>query len=124
MLLTVPDVAGLPESDAVAALEATGLVVGERVERPHRRIPAGTVIRTRPDAGETVDPGTPVEVVVSIGQPATPSPDADADPGGRRHRARRHVALPNLTLPRSSSPSASRSATGSSGRTNASAQAP
>ena len=73
-LLTVPDVVGLPESDAVAALEATGLVVGERVERPHRRIPAGTVIRTRPDAGETVDPGTPVEVVVSIGQPATPEP--------------------------------------------------
>src|SRR4029450_8492371 len=80
VLVTVPDVSGLPESDAVAALEATGLVVGERVERPHRRVAPGLVIRTRPDAGETVDPGTPIELLISIGQPATPSPAPTSTP--------------------------------------------
>ena len=73
-LATVPDVSGLPESDAIAAIEAAGLLVGEITERTNRRVPTGAAIRTRPEAGEIVEPGTAVELVISVGEPATPTP--------------------------------------------------
>ena len=76
----MPDVSGLPEADAISALEASGLVVDERAERTHQRFEAGSVIRTRPAADEVVDPGTAVDLVISVGPPATPSPEATPSP--------------------------------------------
>ena len=74
-LVGVPDVRGLAEEDAVAVLESSGLSVGERTERESPRVPQGSVIRTRPDAGQLVDSGTAVDIVDLDGRPSHRGPD-------------------------------------------------
>lgn len=56
--VTVPDVAGLSESDAVEALEAAGFQIGDRVG-PARR----PVLTTDPPAGEEHRKGTTVNII-------------------------------------------------------------
>jgi uncharacterized lipoprotein YbaY len=72
--VTVPDVAGLPEADAIIALTDVRLEIGERVRELSEDVPAGAVILTVPEAGEQVPPGTFVDLVVSDGPAATPTP--------------------------------------------------
>ncbi len=56
-LVTVPDVSGLSEADAIAALEAAGLVAGSSTG------PAGgSVFETDPGAGASVQRGTEVDL--------------------------------------------------------------
>jgi len=83
--VAVPDVAGLAEADAQAALEAEGLVVTTS-EQSSDEVETGLVIETDPAAGTEVDAGSTVTIAVSIGPEAPvtiPVPDvaglAEAD---------------------------------------------
>ncbi len=73
-LTPVPQLAGVPESDALAQLEAAGLVAGTRSVAHDESVPAGSVISSTPAAGSDapddagqVPKGTAVDFVVSDG---------------------------------------------------------
>lgn len=65
--VVVPDVAGLSQASAEAAVAAAGLITGTVTERSSATVPAGDVISQDPVAGTTVDEGSSVDLVVSNG---------------------------------------------------------
>jgi serine/threonine-protein kinase len=71
---TVPNVTGLGQSQAVAALQGAGFaVVVEQV--PSSTVPNGVVSDQTPSSGVLAQPGTTVTIVVSTGAPSSsPSP--------------------------------------------------
>jgi beta-lactam-binding protein with PASTA domain len=69
--VSVPDVVGMTEAAAEAALTTARLTVGNVTQEYHETVPAGTVISQNPAAGTSVAPGTAVDLVVSQGP--TPS---------------------------------------------------
>jgi beta-lactam-binding protein with PASTA domain len=69
--VAVPDVTGESEDNARSALEGAGLRVGEVTEEESGEDP-GTVIEQSPGAGEQVDRGSAVDLVVAA---PTPVPD-------------------------------------------------
>ena len=76
---TVPDLTGMSQSNAEAALADAGLKLGTVAQEQSDTVPAGAVIRQDPPAGEEVDKGSSVSIVVSTGSPSptpTPSPSA------------------------------------------------
>jgi beta-lactam-binding protein with PASTA domain len=64
----VPNVNGLDVVSATSQLSAAGLAVKQSQE-PSERVESGSVIRTDPPAGQTVDKGSTVTLVVSSGPP-------------------------------------------------------
>lgn len=69
--VSVPDVAGSTVEDATATLEAADLqVAAEVLEEYDLVLPAGVVKGTTPGAGEMVEPGSEVTLILSLG----PSP--------------------------------------------------
>ena len=68
--LEVPDVVGMSQADAEAAIIAAGLTVGNVTEEYSCTVPAGDVISQDPVAGTCVDPNSPVNIVVSLGPPS------------------------------------------------------
>jgi serine/threonine-protein kinase len=64
--VAVPNVTNLDQVTAAAQLAAAGLNP-RTVQEPSDGVPAGSVIRTIPAAGQTVDKGTEVSMVVSTG---------------------------------------------------------
>jgi penicillin-binding protein 1A len=68
--VAVPEVAGLPEAEAKARLEAAGLVMAAE-SRASRDRPAGAVVDQTPAAGALAAPGSAVTVTVSTGPPRT-----------------------------------------------------
>jgi serine/threonine-protein kinase len=71
---TVPTLDGATFADATAELEALGLVAEEASE-PSETVDEGLVVRTEPAAGEQVERGATVRVVVSSGLPFVEVPD-------------------------------------------------
>ena len=71
----VPEVRDLPEPDAVAALEAAGLVVTVTETRANDNIAPGDALRTEPEAGTLVDPGSEVTLILSAGPAPVPVPE-------------------------------------------------
>ncbi|CAN5157512.1 Stk1 family PASTA domain-containing Ser/Thr kinase [soil metagenome] len=69
---TVPDVRGLTEADARAAIADANLKVNVD-QATSASVPAGTVISQNPTGG-SVSPGSTVTIVVSTGPPPTPTP--------------------------------------------------
>jgi hypothetical protein len=67
--VAVPDISGLAEADALAALEAAGLVAGERAESTDASVPSGRVISQDLAAGAEVAAGSAVAYTVSLGPP-------------------------------------------------------
>jgi len=65
--VTVPDVVGQSPSDAVAVIQAAGLLVGSLSQQHSGTIPAGAVAEQNPAAGAAVPPGTAVALVISLG---------------------------------------------------------
>ncbi|MET0951799.1 MAG: Stk1 family PASTA domain-containing Ser/Thr kinase [Aeromicrobium sp.] len=63
----VIDVSGKDVDTATRALENAGFVVGDRTERTSADVDAGDVIETDPPAGEEVDQGSSVNLIVSAG---------------------------------------------------------
>jgi beta-lactam-binding protein with PASTA domain len=64
----IPNVNGLDVVSATSQLSAAGLAVKQSQE-PSERVESGSVIRTDPPAGQTVDKGSTVTLVVSSGPP-------------------------------------------------------
>ncbi|MHC4477198.1 MAG: PASTA domain-containing protein [Planctomycetota bacterium] len=69
---TVPDVVGLSETAAVAAVAAVDDLVPVVTHEYHNSVPAGQVSSQDPSAGTPVDTGSTVTVVVSLGRPTVP----------------------------------------------------
>jgi serine/threonine-protein kinase len=63
----VPQIVGLTQTDAEAAITAAGLVVGTVIDQISTSSPPGTVLNQSPDAGTSVALGTGVNFTVSIG---------------------------------------------------------
>jgi sulfate permease, SulP family len=82
-LVRVPDVSGLPEAQAIAALTGAGLSV-RRAAPAYDLAPAGEVLSTNPPAGTSVATGTTVSYLVSAGPAPTPpsTPPPSASPSG------------------------------------------
>jgi beta-lactam-binding protein with PASTA domain len=78
---TVPDLTGMSQDQAAAALDQAGLRVGQVSEEQSSTAAKGTLIRTDPAAGAVVAPCGPVNVVLSAGPPPCTVPDV----GGSTH---------------------------------------
>jgi len=65
----VPDIVGLSKADAKTQLESAGLKVGQETEEHSTALAAGAVMGQSLQAGVSVDPETPVDLVISLGSP-------------------------------------------------------
>jgi excisionase family DNA binding protein len=65
----VPDLLGMTLPEAENELAGVGLKLGAWNEIPDYEIPAGSVVVQGPEAGEEVDPETPVDLIVSSAPP-------------------------------------------------------
>jgi beta-lactam-binding protein with PASTA domain len=65
MLVTVPDVRGASEAEAVAQLQGSRLRTGDR-SRQESDDTVGTIVNQRPAPGTRVSPGTPVSLSVAV----------------------------------------------------------
>ena len=63
----VPNVGGMTQAAAQAAITAVKLVVGEVTQASSMTVPKGKVVRQNPAAGMWVLPGTGVDLVISAG---------------------------------------------------------
>jgi RHS repeat-associated protein len=65
----VPNVVGLTQAAAEAAILAAGFTVGAISSAPHPTVPQGNVSSQTPTAGSAAQPGSAVSFVVSLGPP-------------------------------------------------------
>jgi serine/threonine-protein kinase len=70
--VTVPDVSGQSEAQARQTLEQAGLKSGDNTTEDSATVGAGDVIRTDPAAGQSVEKGATVSLVLSSGQMELP----------------------------------------------------
>jgi len=92
-VVTVPDMIGFDAGLAARVIEAAGFTVGG-VDSIPAGSETGTVVATRPGAGSSRDPGTPVQLVVSSGPAQISVPDLfGMTPEEARERLRQ-VGLP------------------------------
>ncbi|MHC4500464.1 MAG: PASTA domain-containing protein, partial [Planctomycetota bacterium] len=68
----VPDVAGQSEAAAVLAIESIDSLAAAVIHLHHDTVPAGQVASQYPEAGTSVDVGTEVTIVISLGRPTVP----------------------------------------------------
>lgn len=78
--VVVPDLKGLSQADAEAAVTAAGLIVERILTVYSNDVPVGQVADQTPTAGTTVAHGTPVTISVSGGPQTSPSPGASSVP--------------------------------------------
>jgi RHS repeat-associated protein len=78
--IQVPDVVGLSQADAGAAINAAGLIVGTTTQQYSDTVPAGLVISQNPAAGTSVEGGSQVDLVVSLGPLPMPTANITATP--------------------------------------------
>jgi beta-lactam-binding protein with PASTA domain len=78
--VVMPDLVGLSQAEAEAAVTAAGLIVERVITVYSSDTPAGKVADQTPSAGTTVAQGTPVTISVSAGPQTSPSPGATAVP--------------------------------------------
>jgi beta-lactam-binding protein with PASTA domain/uncharacterized lipoprotein YbaY len=72
--VVVPKTKGMTEADAVVEMTDAGLRIGDRIRRSNADIPAGSVIKSDPSGGTSVPSGTRVDLYISTGPSATPTP--------------------------------------------------
>ncbi len=93
--VTVPDVRGREEEEALSMLREAGLGAARRIARRSDRVPDGCIVRTRPRAGVDIPLGSRVSYVVATGL-------RDAGRSHKRDRRTRVGRLPDgsfLSLP-------------------------
>ncbi len=91
----VPEVKDLAEADAVATIEAAGLIVGATEQRTNSNIAAGNVVKTEPAAGEAVEVGTAITLTVSKGPKPAVVPDTV---GSTKAQAKTAITEAGLTV--------------------------
>jgi hypothetical protein len=74
LTITVPDVVGRSENDAVQALEAEGLMPRQGAAKPDDKWPKGIVTKTNPSANKPASRQQVVTYFVSTGPRPTPAP--------------------------------------------------
>ncbi|MCU0780626.1 MAG: DUF6288 domain-containing protein, partial [Akkermansiaceae bacterium] len=74
-MVSVPFVIGMSQAAAEAAIIAAELVVGAVTTQPSDTIPAGYVISQNPAGGTSAEPGSAVDIVISLGDATAPAPD-------------------------------------------------
>jgi serine/threonine-protein kinase len=87
----VPKVVNLSTEAAIAAIEGAGLSFAATNEENHASVPAGTVIRSDPEAGTRVKEGDPVTLYVSSGNVTVP--DVKGQPIGTASATLRGIGL-------------------------------
>jgi high affinity sulfate transporter 1 len=75
-LITVPDVVGLREAEALVELTSAGLKLAKVVDVLAPTVPTGIVVASRPAAGSSVAVGSGVEIAVAAAPGATVPPAA------------------------------------------------
>lgn len=81
----VPDLTGRSQQEGVQALEDLGLRV-DIIDEPSPDVPRGTIIRTNPAAGSSLQEGTSVRLTVSSGKEIIEVPDIkEKTPEEARH---------------------------------------
>ena len=74
--VTIPDVSGMSETDAVTRLEQAGLtVLAPSIRENSDTVPVDNVIRTEPKIGTVLDKGAQVRLIVSRGQQTVTVPN-------------------------------------------------
>lgn len=63
----VPNVVGMTQANALSAIQATCLVVGNLTQSYSSTVPLGSVISSNPAAGVTANCGTAINLVISLG---------------------------------------------------------
>jgi serine/threonine-protein kinase len=86
--VVVPDLTGLSQADAEAAIAAAGLVLEAVLQDYSDEVPAGSVVEQTPVAGTSVPYGTAVTISVSTGPQTSPAPTSSPTTGG--------TAVPNV----------------------------
>ncbi len=72
--VNIPDVVGMPSSEAISALQQAGFGVARSMQAS--TLPAGQVIAQSPSGGSSAPAGTTVLIIVSSGPPEpTPQPE-------------------------------------------------
>jgi Bacterial Ig domain/PASTA domain/K319L-like, PKD domain len=71
----VPDVSGMIQADAEAAISAAGLIVGVITREHSTAVTAGSVISQNPVAGNSLQEGSSVDLSVSLGPVMVTAPD-------------------------------------------------
>ena len=94
-LVVVPDLTGLNLDDAIELLEASGLVLGTVQETNYDTINQGVVISQSILAGEQVEEGEIIDLLVSIGPRVVTVPDFT---GLEEEEARQLIESSNLSL--------------------------
>jgi hypothetical protein len=79
-LVTVPNLVGLTESDALSRLQAAGLQAGVRTDQYDPTFPIGQLISTNPRQGISVQRNSTVDYVVSNGPQPTDTPTPSPTP--------------------------------------------
>ena len=74
--VVVPELIGMTQADAVAALTEAGLAIGEVTTQASADIDAGRVMAQDPPADTKVERGARVDIVLSTGPEPTPTPTA------------------------------------------------
>lgn len=77
--VNVPDVTNIAENAAERKLEAVGLQVGKIIRRQSDDVKKGYVIATNPTAGNSLDRGKSVNLIVSSGSSMVKVPDVVGD---------------------------------------------
>ncbi|HWC31782.1 MAG TPA: Stk1 family PASTA domain-containing Ser/Thr kinase [Actinomycetota bacterium] len=93
VIVATPDIEGRSVAEAQRLAEARGLEFAISRERFSSSVPANVVISQRPPAGERVEEGTPLSVVVSRGPELTEVPNVVGDPIDRARRRLRRAEL-------------------------------
>jgi eukaryotic-like serine/threonine-protein kinase len=93
--VAVPSVVGDTVPEARAALKAAGFDLGTQTQAASDTVPVDHIISQDPSADTKVDPGTPVNVVVSTGQAQVSVPDVTCFSYGH---AKAVLGQSNLTI--------------------------
>jgi len=96
--VVVPNVVGLTQSAATAAITGANLVVGTVTQQSSASVPAGNVISQSPLAAASVAPGSAVSLVVSTGPAVdTQPPSAPLNLSGTSSNTQVHLAWQSST---------------------------
>src|SRR5437764_1138719 len=66
-IASVPDLSGLTQSAAEAKLRSVGLSIGAVTRSSSNTLPLGSVSKTKPTAGASIDVGSVVDLEISSG---------------------------------------------------------
>src|SRR6202023_1860276 len=102
-MVTVPNVEGLPQDAATAAIAAAKLMVGTVTQQSSNTVATGNVIFKDPASGNSVAQGSPVNLVISSGPQMVTVPNVEGLPQDAATTAITAVKLMGGTVTQQSS---------------------